>query len=137
MNGAIKAEDLPAVKEMARQHDEITNQLEDLEEKRLAISDALATLLGFPNHPNLSRIIEKLPPNRSAKLTALKTGLKTVIGELKGINSTNRILLIESLHTIAKIFEFIDIAKAKLSGYKYQGKKASALITRTMINTVA
>jgi len=137
MNTAIKTEDLPMVKEMGRKHDDLTWKIEELEEKRLEIHDALADFLGVPPKSNLSRIIKKLPENRAAKLAAIRAELKSVLGTLKMTTFSNQILLGESLRTIAKVFEFIDIAKAKLSAYKHHGKRGSALVTRTMINTVA
>jgi flagellar biosynthesis/type III secretory pathway chaperone len=137
MNRAIKAEELAKVKESRRLYDELTCQIETLEEKRLVINDALAKSLKIENHPNLLRIINKLPDNRKEKLSKLRTDLKSTIEELKRTNSSNQILLTESLRTIAKIFQFIDSSRAKPSGYKYQGKKASVLINRTIINTIA
>ncbi len=137
MNKAIKMEDLAKVKESGKIYDELTCQIETMEEKRLIINDALAHSLGIQNHPNLLRIINKLPDNRKAKLSKLRTDLKSTIEELKRTNSSNQILLTESLRTIAKVFEFIDGARIKLSGYKHQGKKASVLINRTIINTIA
>jgi FlgN protein. len=137
MNQAIKAEDLAGVKKAARKHDELTCQIEALEEKRLTANDALALHLGVKNHATLTRLIDNLPADHKTKLSKLKTDLKRVIWEFKRINSSNQILLTESLRTVAKVFEFIDCAMGKLSGYKFQGKKSPIMITRTIINTVA
>ena len=137
MNKAIKAEDIAGVKNAARKHDELTCQVEAFEEKRLEANGTLALHLDIKNHATLTRIIDKLPADHKTKLSKLKTDLKRVIWEFKRINSSNQILLTESLRTVAKVFEFIDCAMGKLSGYKFQGKKSPIMITRTIINTVA
>jgi FlgN protein. len=137
MNNAIKKEDLATVRKTAGKHDELTCQIEALEEKRLTANDKLARHLGAENHVNLFRIIELLPRNLSAKLADLRTRLKRTMAELKKTTTSNQILLNESLYTIAKTFELLGSVTAKSSGYKYQGKKAPAKINRTIINTVA
>jgi flagellar biosynthesis/type III secretory pathway chaperone len=137
MNHAIKAEDLAGVKKAAGKHDELTCQIEGLEEKRLTANDKLALNLGAPGHVNLFRIIELLPKNLSAKLFDVRSKLKHTMSELKKTTTSNQILLNESLFIIAKTFELIDTASGKSTGYKYQGKKAPAKIKRTIINTIA
>jgi flagellar biosynthesis/type III secretory pathway chaperone len=137
MNDAIKKEDLAGVRKTAGKHDELTCQIEAIEEKRLTANDALSRHLGVAHHANLFRIIELLPANLSAKLSDLRTRLKRTMGELKKTTTSNQILLNESLYTIAKTFELIDRVTAKPTGYKYRGQKAPATINRTIINTIA
>jgi hypothetical protein len=137
LNSAIKKEDLAGVGKAGRKHDELTCHIEAVEEKRLAANDELARHLGVTLHANLFRIIELLPVHLSAKLSDLRTRLKSTMGGIKKTTTSNRILLNESLYTIAKTFELIDGATAKPMGYKYQGQKAPARINRTIINTIA
>jgi hypothetical protein len=137
MNLAIKAEDLAGVKKAAARHDELTCQIECLEEKRLTANDNLALGLGASGHVNLFRIVELLPKNLSAKLADVRSKLKRTMAELKKTTISNQILLNESLYVISKTFELIDSAAGKSTGYKYQGKKAPVKINRTIINTIA
>jgi flagellar biosynthesis/type III secretory pathway chaperone len=137
MNEAIKREDVGDVRKANKEYDECTCHIESLEEKRLSISDAIALHVGLQGHVNLLRTIELLPSQHREKLSELRSKLRSALSGLQKVNSSNRILLTESLFTITKTFEFIAAASEKFSGYKRLGKKDSSKINRTIINTVA
>ncbi len=137
MNRALKSESLDDVRTANKDYDECTCRIEAIEEKRLSASDAIARKNGLAPHASLSRIIETLSPAERGKLPELRAGLRTALAEIQKTNVANRILLTESLHTIAKTFEFISAASEKFHGYKQHGKKYSSKIDRTIINTVA
>jgi hypothetical protein len=137
MNAALKSESVDDVRTANRDYDESTCLIEALEEKRLLSSDAIARRLGLTAHANLSRIIELLSVADRGKLPELRATLRATLAEIKKTNAANRILLTESLRSIAKTFEFISVASEKFHGYKQLGKKSCTKIGRPIINTVA
>jgi hypothetical protein len=137
MNTALKKEAVGDVRAANREYDDCTCQIETVEEKRLSASDALAQSRGLAPHANLSRIMESIPAADRGKLPHLRDKLRAALVEIRKTNAANRILLIESLRTIAKTFEFISLASEKFHGYKQLGKKCSSKIDRPIINTVA
>ena len=137
MNSAIKRESVDDVRTANKEYDECTCHIEAMEEKRLALSDDIAGQRGIEPHANLSRIIESLPVSERGILFELRVKLRATLGEIQKTNIANRVLLTESLYTIAKTFEFIAAANEKFKGYKQLGKKYSSTIKRTIINTVA
>ena len=137
MNAALKREAVDEVRTANKEYDECTCQIEALEEKRLCVSDEIALRLRLPAHANLLRVIGALPKEGGARLLELRNRLRSTLGALRKLNASNRILLTESLYTIAKTFEFIAAASEKVSGYKHQGEKCVSKANRTIINTVA
>jgi len=137
MNAAVKSEALDAVQAACRQYDAFTCQIEAVEEKRLDISDRIAAHFGVTGRLNLARTVELFPLPYKHDLAQTGKKLRAIINRLHQINGSNRILLQESLKTIAKTFEIISAATHHFKGYKQQGKKDSSKIARTIINTVA
>jgi|WetSurMetagenome_2_1015567.scaffolds.fasta_scaffold426732_2 flagellar biosynthesis/type III secretory pathway chaperone len=137
MNAALKTESIDDVRAANKDYDECTCRIEALEEKRLLTSDAIARSHGLAAHANLSRIIESLADSDRGKLPELRYKLRAVLAEIHKMNAANKILLTESLRSIAKTFEFISVASEKFHGYKQLGKKSCTNIGRPIINTVA
>jgi len=137
MNAAIKTEQLDAVQTACRAYDMYTCQIEAAEEKRLDVSDRIARQAGVSGRLNLARTVDLFEPALSRPLAETGTKLRAVIGRLHQINGSNRILLEESLKTIAKTFEIISVASSQFRGYKHLGTKDSSKTARTIINTVA
>ncbi len=137
MNGALKREAVEEVQKANTTYDECGFRIEQLEEKRLSISGEIGRLLNLPAHGGLLRIIEALPVDHGTRLSEVRAKLHGVIAKLHKANVSNRILLTESLLTIAKTFEFISTASEKFTGYKRRGKKDPSKISRTIINAIA
>jgi flagellar biosynthesis/type III secretory pathway chaperone len=137
MNEAIKTEQLFEVQAANRQYDELTCQIEALEEKRLEISDKITANFGLKGRLNLARTIELFPAKNKQRLAEAGKKLRVAVCRLRKTNASNRILLQESLYVISKTFELISAASHKFKGYKQLGKKDSSKINRTIINTVA
>ncbi len=137
MNAAIKAEKINEVQAANRRFDEYTCQIEAAEEKRLAISEKIALHFGLKKRLNLASTMELFPAKERQRLAETGKRLRAVINQLHRINASNRILLEESLYTIAKTFEFISAASQQFKGYKRLGISDSSKINRTIINTVA
>jgi hypothetical protein len=137
MNNAIKNEALEEVRKANKEYDECTCRIEEIEEKRLCLNDAISRHYGLKPHANLSRLIEAVPAGNRGKLLELRDALRKELIEIHKINESNKILLTESLFVIAKTFEFIAAASEKFQGYKQLGGKCSSKIDRTIINTIA
>jgi len=137
LHEALKSRALDDVRGASNDYDGICARIEHLEEKRLTISDAVAKKHGLSGHVNLSSIIEALPAHQRATLTGLRAKLRSTIINIRKISTSNSVLLSESLLSFAKTFEIIATATQSFAGYKKHGKKDTAKINRTIINTTA
>jgi len=139
MNEAVKSSSIEKIQAAARRYDCSITGIADLEEKRLAFSDAIChKTLGNCPHASLLRVIDSVPAAYKKTITDLRAKLKAEIDDLSKINYANQVLLTESLHSIQKTFEMIAASRSSHSGgYAKQGKKAEPRTTLTIVNTIA
>ena len=138
MNSAIKKNDINEIHALTCKFDEYTGQIDQLETKRLEICDKIAILSKSESkHLNLQQIIQLLPKNSAQSFMRLKIELKQKLLDLKKINSSNQILLNESLLLIKKDFEFMARLQNKLSGYGQNGKIEVKAVKRSIVNHIA
>jgi hypothetical protein len=139
MNEALRSRVFDEIQKASRQYDECTCRIEDLEEKRLSLSDLICgDAKGGATHASLRSVIEQAPAGHKDRVAQLRAQLKDTVGKLSKVNYSNRVLLQESLYTISKTFEMVATMEAsRLNGYKKQGTKDRSRITKTIVNTVA
>jgi flagellar biosynthesis/type III secretory pathway chaperone len=139
INKSILASDLNLLQQHTNQYDEQIYELEKVEDDRLECCKSLSGLLGFgENHPaKLSRIISKSPVEQKAKLEQVRTVLRKHILELAKVNTSNRILLENSLGIINNEFNMIRNAVKRPTGYHQKGHTAYSSSSTTFINRVA
>jgi hypothetical protein len=139
MNEALRSSELTDIQKASRQYDECTCRIEELEEKRLNLSDIIcgSDKKGAP-HASLISVIDKAPAAYKNRIADLRAKLKNNVGDLSRINYSNQIFLQESLHTIAKTFEMIATREAgRLNGYKNRGVKDLSRTNKSIVNTIA
>jgi hypothetical protein len=136
MNLAIKEEKLDMVTGAQRQYDDLICKIEKQEEKRLAASDRIAKHFKMEQRVNLEKTLSLFPEQYRKPLEDVRSRLKSTLSALNKVNTVNRIMLEETLKTIAKSFEIISIASQKLNGYKRLGKKDYVKTSRPIFNTV-
>jgi flagellar biosynthesis/type III secretory pathway chaperone len=138
MNKAIKKNDINKIHILTSQFDEYTGQIDQMETKRLELCDKIALISKSKlKHLTLQQIIQLLPGNYVQSFIQIKTELKQKILDLKKINSSNQILLNESLLLIKKDFEFMAKIKNKLNGYGQNGKIDTKTTQRNIVNHIA
>lgn len=138
MNEALHKRDVGAVRTHSSRYDECTCRIEEMEEKRLEICDALTKLLGHENrHLTLPSIIDRIPTEFRSELTGLRTALKAEIAKLTKLNMSNQVFLEESLITVAQTVKILAAGRAKTVGYKQGGKPTEDAGNRTIINRTA
>jgi flagellar biosynthesis/type III secretory pathway chaperone len=139
MNRALRNRALEEIRKTSRQYDECTCRIEELEEKRLQLSDLICQddKQRAP-HVNLLSVIERAPATHKNRIAELRLSLKNTIGDLSRVNYSNQVFLQESLRTIAKTFEILTIHEtAKLNGYKAHGEKDRSRTSKIIVNTIA
>ncbi|MBD3346243.1 MAG: hypothetical protein GF401_14395 [Chitinivibrionales bacterium] len=138
MNKALKENDTNKIQQTSMKYDELTCNIESVEEKRLEICDSIGKKTKMKSrHLNLTSITEALPPEDTGPLGEVRQDLKKKITKLTKINTSNQVLLENALANIAKAVELIACEKKKYSGYKQYGKKDSDFIFRNIVNKVA
>ncbi len=139
MNAAITTRSLEDIRRAGKCYDQCTCRIQELEEKRLALSDAICDRKGKETgHMSLLQVIERAPQEYRQRISTLRASLKDSIGKLSKINYSNQALLTESLKTIAKMFDYIALqGKQNASGYKRRGAKDGGRATTAIVNTVA
>lgn len=138
MNAAIKKKDVDTVKILTARYDEYIGQIETLENKRLELCDGITKALKPQNrHMNLKSIIAMMPKEQQKPFSDIGTSMKKKINELSRLNTSNQILLNESLTAIGKKFELITQFQNKLAGYKQSGTIDKEQVRRNIINHIA
>ncbi len=138
MNKFIKEKDIAAIQRLTALFDAYSGQIESKENRRLEICDNLTKKIKPENrHTNLNAIISLLPENQRKVFTEIRNSLKAKISELSKLNTSNRILLNESLEVIAKNFDLIMQFQNKLAGYKQSGTMDKTPVRRNIVNQTA
>jgi hypothetical protein len=122
-NVAIKENDIELIRKKTLEQDEHICSIERLEDSRQECCESLSSKLNFATKTiKLKSIIDFLPPSWKNRLSQMHSSLKSIIGELTTINTSNRILLEEADRIIGKTLTyFIQPPKVKTS-YSNQGK---------------
>jgi len=139
INKSIKDNNTTALNQQTSQYDEQIFQLEKMEEQRIECCGALMHQYGFgDNQPvKLARIIGNTPASRKARLEQVQAALRKRIQELANINTSNRILLEDSLGIIENTFSMIRKAANPVAGYRQKGIKTYSRTGSSFLNTVA
>jgi len=137
MNAALKGGQVAEVKRHAARYDELTVQIERLEEQRLAVCDAIARSAGLNGHPNLSAIIAALPAEHRSNLDSVRLGLKRAITGLTKANTSNRVLIESALTNVAQIMDVLTRPDTRLAGYKKHGGMDTRPVRKTLFNQIA
>jgi flagellar biosynthesis/type III secretory pathway chaperone len=137
-NKAIKENDLYSMQLQSSKHDTQLCLLEKLEESRIACCRELSKSLGFAtSEPKLASLIDKAPEQAGKKLSNLHKSLKESVSSLSKINTSNRILLEESLNMISATFSMIQQSSKKYNPYGAKGRNSTASAGHLIINRIA
>lgn len=138
LNAALRENRLEEVRDISARYDSCTCRIEHLEQERLAVCDRLAARLGLPDrHVNIRRLLDSLPGEEREGLAKVRDRLKQKLGSLARVNTSNRILMEESLQEISRTVEFMSRAGGKPAGYRRGGKLDTSVMRRSMINRTA
>lgn len=138
MNEAIKSRDIDAVRSFTLNYDNGFVKIESLEERRLAVSDGIRQSLGLAGrHLTLQQLAAAVPEKERAELLALRSTLRKRVGELSGLNVSNRVLLEESLAAVAKNFELVMMTQNSAAVYGQGGTMAREPVRRNIVNRTA
>jgi flagellar biosynthesis/type III secretory pathway chaperone len=138
MNNAVKEKTMGEIQSATRNHNECISRIEELEEQRLTLCDALcAATVKKGRHASLLLAIDHLDKEDGSTVFALRARLKNMLNELSGINSSNKVLITESIYANQKTFEMVITHHEKRhSGYKKQGTREQAKQSTSLINRI-
>ena len=100
---AIIANDLDSLSRLQGQEQALVDQVGNLENKRLRVTEDIATVLGMkPEEMNLEKLVNKLnnQPKEKETLEKLHDRLKQTMGRLQELNLQNKKLLTEALEMV-------------------------------------
>lgn len=100
---AIIANDLDSLSRLQGQEQVLVDQVGNLENKRLHVTEDIATVLGIkPEEMNLEKLVNKLnnQPKEKETLEKLHDRLKQTMGRLQELNLQNKKLLTEALEMV-------------------------------------
>ena len=100
---AIIANDLDSLSRLQGQVQVLVDQVGNLENKRLHVTEDIATVLGIkPEEMNLEKLVNKLnnQPKEKETLEKLHDRLKQTMGRLQELNLQNKKLLTEALEMV-------------------------------------
>ena len=138
MNGAIKEKEVARVQLLTALYDTLIGQIEILEVRRLEVCDAISRALMLKSrHTNLHGIIQHLPNEDQGSFTHIRDSLKSKMQELVRINTSNQILLNESLQAIGKNFELLARQQSKFANYKKSGAMSNEIVKKSIVNQIA
>lgn len=138
MNDAIKEKKVDSVQMFAARYDTYIGQIETLEVRRLELCDAIARALKpQSHHMNLQNLITIMPKELQESFSELRTSLKSKIDELVRINTSNQLLLNESLEVIKKNFDLVSQFQNKFAGYKQSGTMDKTTVKKNILNQIA
>lgn len=138
MNKAIKEKNVDSVQRLTNSFDISLAQIEIIETRRLDLCDTITRALQpHSRHLSLQNIIALLPEEEQAFFIEIRTSLKKKISELAAINTSNQLLLKESLVAIGKNFELFAESQNRHAGYKQTGTMATQSVRRNIVNHVA
>ena len=138
MNAGIKEKKVARVQLLTALYDTIIGQVEILEVRRLEVCDALSRALMLKSrHTNLHGLIHHLPKEDQGYFIHLRDSLKGKLQELVKINTSNQILLNESLLAIGKNFELFVQQQSKFANYKQSGTMSKETVNKSIVNHIA
>ena len=138
LNDAIKEKNVDAVQMLTARYDTYIGQIEMLEVRRLELCDAIARALKpQSNHMNLQNLIALMPEELRKPFAELRKSLKSKIDELVRINTSNQLLLNESLEVIKKNFDLVSQFQNKFAGYKQSGTMDKTTVKKNILNQIA
>lgn len=138
INDALKRKNVTQVRSLTEMYDSYAGQIEACETKRLEVCDAIIQERNPAlRHLNLQNIIQLLPAHEQEGFVEVRLALKEKLRELASINTSNQILLSESLRVIAKNFELVAQVRNKLAGYKKTGIMDNAVTHKSIVNHIA
>ena len=100
---AIIANDFDSLSRLQGQEQALVDQVGNLENKRLRVTEDIATVLGMkPEEMNLEKLVNKLnnQPKEKETLEKLHDRLKQTMGRLQELNLQNKKLLTEALEMV-------------------------------------
>ncbi len=100
---AIIAKDLGALEQLSGKEQKMVDEVANLENKRVRVTDDITTVLGKPQGSlNLERIIEllKSQPSEQRQLQTLHDRLRRTMTRLQELNVQNKSLLDEALEMV-------------------------------------
>ena len=100
---ALIESDVAAVEQLTAAQEEVSNEIQSLEYKRVRIMNDIAVVLNKkPEELKVSMLEETLAgqPALREKLAAVRTELKQTMDELKRVNHTNQTLLRQSMELL-------------------------------------
>ena len=138
LNDAIKEKNVDAVQMLTAGYDTYIGQIELLEVRRLEFCDAIAKALKPQNnHMNLQNLIAIMPKELQKPFSELRTSLKSKVSELLRINTSNQLLLNESLEGIKKNFDLVSQLQNRFAGYKQSGARDKTPVKKNLLNQIA
>ena len=138
MSNAIKEKNVDLVQMLTGKYDNFIWQVELLEVRRLELCDRITKTVKPQNHHmNLQNLILIMPKEERKPFTELRASLKGKIGELVRINTSNGLLLNESLEAINKNFELFSQIQNKFNGYKKSGTMDKKTVKKSIVNQIA
>ncbi len=138
MNDAIKGKEVARVQLLTALYDTTIGQIEVLEVRRLEVCDAISqTLMLKTRHTNLHGLLQYIPKEERESFALLRDSLKTRLQELVRTNTSNQILLNESLQAIGKNFEILVQQQSKFANYKKSGAMSKETVKKSIVNHIA
>lgn len=138
MNDSIKRRAVKELQQYTNHYDSLIGRMEELEERRLEVSDAYAKNICNKNHMPLTAIISTIENDADKNtLQNMRIKIKENISILTRLNTANRILLEAALSAITKNFEIMLKTREKFQGYGNSGTVSSRNISRNLLNKIA
>jgi hypothetical protein len=136
INQNIRKNELTELQKNNDIYDEQIGKLEETEEERTNCCSRITSSLGIPIAApvRISSFIEHIPEQFHSRVESLRSDLKKKLGILIQFNTSNRILIEESLGAIENMFFAIRQSTKKLTGYGQRGHKAYSSASCAMIN---
>ncbi len=100
---AIVANDLEALGRLSTKEQEVVDEVTNLENKRMQVTNDIATVLGkVPGTMNLEQIVQVLgkQPDEQKQLQVLHDRLRRTIARLQDLNAQNKELLTQALEMV-------------------------------------
>ncbi|MDG5814505.1 flagellar export chaperone FlgN [Chitinispirillales bacterium ANBcel5] len=136
INQSIKEDSIELLNDSSKAYDEQIWLVDKLEEKRIDICNTLCNKLNLPHSVRLSKLLQFAPTQFCSNLEKVSAELKESAKKLSEINTSNRILLEESLVIMNNSFDLIKQSTRCANGYKKRGKQNYSPTGVAVINQV-
>lgn len=139
MNSYIKEKNMNGIQEITSRYDHLTNQIEDLENKRLILCDEIALEKQSKNsHLNIKQVIELLNDEKDKSiLEKRRASLKSKINDFSFLNSKNNILIQDRISDIDSNVKMIADQVNKAAAYGKKGQMSEGKVNRHILNRIA